>query len=153
MKFEKTVEISATPEEVWALVGDVEAVAGCIPGLHDYVATGPNEFDAVLTQQVGPVKSSFTLSTRLTDLDPERSLTAITEGRDPDLDSSVKAVQRFDLSPFEGVTRVAITADIAITGRIASFGHRIVGIKAEQVVLEAIKNLSRVLEERRNTGT
>ncbi len=153
MKFEKTVEINATPEEVWALVEDVEAVAGCIPGLHDYVATGPNEFDAVLTQQVGPVKSSFKLSTRLTNLDPRRSLTAISEGRDPDLDSSVKAVQRFDLSPSEDVTRVAIEADIAITGRIATFGHRIVAIKAEQVVLEAIKNLSRVLEERRNTGS
>ena len=152
MKFEKTVEINATPEEVWALVGDVEAVANCIPGLHDYVATGPNEFDAVVTQQVGPVKSSFKLSTTLTDLDPSRSLTAISRGRDADLDSSVKAVQRFDLSPSETGTSVAITADIAITGRIATFGHRIVATKAQQVVTAAIKNVSTVLEEKREAG-
>ena len=151
MKFEKTVEITATPEEVWALVGDVEAVANCIPGLHDYVATGLNEFDAVVTQQVGPVKSSFKLSTRLTNLDPGRSLTAISKGRDSDLDSSVQAEQRFDLSPSEAGTNVAITADIAITGRIATFGHRIVAVKAEQVVTAAIKNVSTVLEEKRNT--
>ncbi len=149
MKFEKTVQINATPDEVWALVGDVEAVANCIPGLHDYVSTGPNEFDAIVTQQVGPVRSSFKLSTSLTDLDPGRSLTAVSKGRDSDLDSSVKAEQRFDLSPSDGGTSVAITADIAITGRIATFGHRIVATKAEQVVTAAIKNVSAVLEERR----
>jgi carbon monoxide dehydrogenase subunit G len=152
MKFEKTVQINATPDEVWALVGDVEAVANCIPGLHDYVSTGPNEFDAIVTQQVGPVKSSFKLSTSLTDLDPGRSLTAVSKGRDSDLDSSVKAEQRFDLSPSDGGTSVAITADIAITGRIATFGHRIVATKAEQVVTAAIKNVSAVLEERRTAS-
>jgi len=152
MKFEKTVQINATPDEVWALVGDVEAVANCIPGLHDYVSTGPNEFDAIVTQQVGPVKSSFKLSTSLTDLDPGRSLTAVSKGRDSGLDSSVKAEQRFDLSPSDGGTSVAITADIAITGRIATFGHRIVATKAEQVVTAAIKNVSAVLEERRTAS-
>jgi carbon monoxide dehydrogenase subunit G len=153
MKFEKTVEINGTTEEVWALIDDVEAVAGCIPGLHDYVETGPNQFDAVLTQRVGPVKSSFKLSTRLTDMESGKGVTATSEGRDPGLDSSVRAEQRFDLAPAGNMTQVFIKADIGITGRVATFGHRIVAVKAEQVVLEAIANLSRLLEERRNAAT
>ena len=148
MKFEKTVRISATPERLWQLVDDIQAIAGCIPGMSKIVSQAPREFDALLTQKVGPVTAKFQMNTKLTDLETEKSVTAISEGRDPDLDSWVKADQRFELIPAGNETEVHIAADIRMTGRLATFGQRIILAKTEQVVIEALQNVSKLLESR-----
>jgi carbon monoxide dehydrogenase subunit G len=151
MKFEKTVRINATPQKVWELVDDIEAIAGCIPGIGNYSSKGPLEFDALLTQKVGPVIARFQLNTKLTNLEHEKSVTAISEGRDPDLDSSVRAEQHFELSPVDDQTEVLISADIRMTGRLATFGQRIILAKTEQVVIEALQNVSELLEPKPQT--
>lgn len=149
MKFEKTVRVDATPAEIWTLVDEIEVVAGCIPGIGDYTARGPLEFESVLTQHVGPVKARFQLNTKLRDIDPQKSLVALSEGRDSHLASSVLAEQRFSLIPVGNATDIAISADIRVTGKLATFGSRIVLSKAEQVVAQAIANVSKLLVERR----
>lgn len=146
MKFEKKVRVNATPSRVWQLVDDIESIAGCIPGMGSYSSKGPLEFDALLTQKVGPVTARFQLNTTLSDLETEKSVTATSEGRDPDLDSWVKAVQRFELSAVDNQTEILISADIRMTGRLATFGQRIILSKAEQVVVEALNNVSELLE-------
>jgi carbon monoxide dehydrogenase subunit G len=152
VRFEKTIRVKATPAEMWTLVDELEVVAGCIPGIANYSPRGPREFDAVLTQNVGPVRARFELKTKLTDLDPNKSVTAVSEGRDKHMASSLQAEQRFELIPAGDETDVAISADIRVTGKLATFGSRIVLSKAEQVVAEAMANVSKVLEERRRSG-
>lgn len=151
MKFEKTIRVNATPAEIWTLVDEIEVIAGCIPGIGNYSPRGPQEFDSVLTQNVGPVKARFQLNTKLKDLDREKSVTAVSEGRDSHMASSVIAEQRFELIPVGDDTDIAISADIRVTGKLATFGSRIVLSKAEQVVAEAIANVSKLLEDRRQS--
>lgn len=148
MKFEKTVRIKATPSKVWELVDDIEAIAGCIPGMGNYKSDEPLAFDALLTQKVGPVTARFQLNTKLTNLESEKSVTAVSEGRDQELDSWVKAEQRFELRPIDDQTEVSISADIRMTGRLATFGQRIILAKTEQVVIEALQNVSKLLESK-----
>ena len=150
MKYEKTVPVDATPSEIWELVADIESVAGCIPGLEGFQKRSPTEFDSVLVSRVGPVTSNFELNTRLHHIVPEVSLTATSEGEDPDLDSWVRAEQRFDLATTDSGTVITITADVSITGRIATYGQRIIASKAEQVVLQTVSNVSELLKERRS---
>ncbi len=151
MKFEKTVRIGAPPAEIWGLMDDIEAVALCIPGISNYKATGPKAFSALLTQRVGPVTARFKLTTKLTDLDPLKSVTAVVDGTDTGLGSSVHSEQVFAFTEADdgAATEIAITADVRMVGRVATFGQRIVGIKAEQVVIGSLANVSRLLEERR----
>jgi carbon monoxide dehydrogenase subunit G len=149
MKFDKTVRVSATTDELWDLIGDIEAVAGCIPGLSDFSSDGPNQFSALMTQKVGPVTARFRLKTTLTDLERGSGLTALSEGRDPELESSVRAEQRFSFRPSGDATDVDISADIRMTGRVATFGQRIINTKAEQVVVQSLANVSELLEKRR----
>jgi carbon monoxide dehydrogenase subunit G len=149
MEFRRTVRISAGVADVWALVDDVPAVAGCIPGLGDLEMTGDHEFDCVVNQRVGSVKSSFKLHNVIGDLDPNHSLTVVSEGRDAKLNSQVKATQEFTFRPDGHETEVDIVADFQVTGRIATFGHRIILAKAEQVTVEALRNVERLLEQRR----
>ena len=149
MKFEKTVRVSATPDELWDLIGDIESVAACVPGMSEIASEGPNQFTALMTQKVGPVTARFRLSTSLADLEPATGLTAVSEGRDPELESSVRAEQRFTLRPVDDATDVDISANIRMTGRVATFGQRIISTKAEQVVVQSLANISELLEKRR----
>jgi carbon monoxide dehydrogenase subunit G len=147
--FSRTVDICAPIDEVWALTGDIEAVAGCIPGVRDLEMTGPGEFTCTLVQHVGSVKAAFALRSRLQVDDAARTVVTTSEGRDPRLASTVKAVQTFTITDDGGKARVHISADVQITGRIATFGHRIIAAKAEQVTVEAIRNVEDLLTARR----
>src|SRR6266571_2899323 len=144
MEFKRNARIQAPLSDVWALVDDIPTVAGCIPGVHDLDMRGEREFDCVVSQRVGSVKSNFELRSRLT---------LQSQGQDRALGSSVKANLQFGLSEKDEETEVDIVADFQVTGRIATFGHRIISAKAEQVVMEAIRNVDKLLGERRATST
>jgi carbon monoxide dehydrogenase subunit G len=149
MDFSRTVDVAAILDEVWALTSDVRAVAACIPGVQDLEMVGPDEFTCLLIQRVGSVKAAFALRTRLQVDDATRTVTATSSGQDHGLRSSVKATQTFVLTAAGENTQVAISADVQITGRIATFGHRVIGAKAEQVTVEAIRNVEQLLAEQR----
>lgn len=151
MQFNKTVRIDAPIGEVWSLVNDIESVAACIPGVSEVRAVGPDDFDSLVSMRVGPVTANFSIRTTVQDRVPERSVTALTQGLDKRLGSNVKVQQVFELRPDGDQTEVDISADVQVTGRIATFGQRIISAKAEQVILEALENVSRLLRERRST--
>jgi carbon monoxide dehydrogenase subunit G len=153
MEFKRNARIQAPLSDVWALVDDIPSVAGCIPGVHDLDMRGEREFDCIVSQRVGSVKSNFALHTVVGDIEPRSRLTLQSQGQDRALGSSVKANLQFGLSEKDEETEVDIVADFQVTGRIATFGHRIISAKAEQVVMEAIRNVDKLLGERRATST
>ena len=150
MEFSRSVRVAAPLDEVWALVNDVPAAAGCIPGVRQVEMVGDREFTCVLAQTVGSVKANFSLHNTFDVDEDNRVVTATSEGADRGLGSKVKAVQNFRLSQADdGQTQVDISADVQISGRIATFGHRIIAAKAESVTVEAIRNVDKLLESRR----
>jgi carbon monoxide dehydrogenase subunit G len=153
MDFSRTVEVDAPIDEVWALTADIEAVAGCIPGIRDLEMVAPGEFTCLLVQHVGSVKAAFALRSSMQVDEANRTVTATSTGQDRGLGSTVKAAQKFVLSPSGDRTAVSIEADVQITGRIATFGHRIIGAKAEQVTVEAIRNVDALLASRAAAGS
>lgn len=149
MQFKKTIRIDASISSVWALSNDIEAVANCIPGVSETKMISPDEFECRFKQDVGPVSTDFWLRTTIQDRETERRVTALTEGRDQRLASTVKAKQLFELRPNGDATEVDISADVQITGRIATFGQRIVSAKAEQVILDAMESITKLVDTQR----
>jgi len=149
MEFNRTVTIEAPLDEVWSLTEDLEAVATCIPGVSEFRAESDQVFDCRLVQRVGSVKANFQLRNELIDVTPKVSLTVVSSGKDNALNSSVRTTQVFGLRDLDGQTEVTINADIRVTGRIATFGGRIIQAKAEQVTVEALENVAILLRERR----
>jgi carbon monoxide dehydrogenase subunit G len=76
----------------------------------------------------------------------------VTEGRDRVLNSAVRTTQTFELHDWGDECEVTIGATINVSGRIATFGHRVILSKAEQVTVEALDNISALLERRRGTS-
>ena len=73
-------QLPAPRETVWAKLNDPEVLKTCIPGCQSLEVTGPNEFLAVATNKVGPVKATFKGKVRLTDLDPPNGYKITGEG-------------------------------------------------------------------------
>ena len=149
MNYSKTVTIDAPLSEVWQLVGEIEVVAGCIPGLSDYEATGPNQFHCLITQAIGPVMARFLMHTTIETATSEHTVTVTSDGSDAALASRVRTRQRFEMEPDGERTLVNVSADVRPNGRIASIGSRIVLMKAEDIVTKTLTNLNRFLQERR----
>src|SRR5262245_15585330 len=149
MEFRRNAQINAPLDQVWALTEDIPAVAGCIPGVADLDLKGPQEFDCVISQRVGSVKSKFNLHTVISDLDARKSLRLVSTGQDRSLGSNVKANLKFDLADNGEATEVDIVADFQVTGRIATFGHRIIAAKAEPEVIAERRHVDQLLAARR----
>lgn len=151
MEFSRSVEVKAPVDDVWALVNDIPSVAQCIPGVSDVVMESDSSFTCKLVQRVGSAKANFDLTSKLQVDEGTRTVLAQSDGKDRALGSSVSAKQTFAIADAgDGVTKVDIEADVQITGRIATFGHRIIATKAEQVTVEAVHNVDRLLETRRS---
>ena len=148
MEFSRTVEIDAPFDVVWALVNDVPSVASCIPGVSNVEMSGPTAFTCKLTQRVGSAKANFDLSSTLEVDEESKQVVAQSDGKDRALGSTVSARQSFSLTDTGSATRVEIQANVQITGRIATFGHRIIAAKAEQVTVEALQNVGDLLKSR-----
>jgi carbon monoxide dehydrogenase subunit G len=89
---------------------------------------------------------------RMTDIVPRRTVTIACAGRDNLLGSNVRASVRFDLREVGEATAVDITADLQVTGRLATFGQRIIAARAEQVLMQALRNVDQLLAERRSAS-
>jgi uncharacterized protein len=149
MEFRRNARINAPLSDVWALIDDIPTVAACIPGVTGVEMRSGTEFDCVVNQRLGSVKSSFQIAAELTDVVPRQQVGIVCQGEDRGLRSTVRADLRFRLAEEGEATAVDILADFQVTGRIATFGQRIVAVQAEQVVLKALRNVDQLLSERR----
>src|SRR5262245_60156492 len=127
MLIERTFWLDAAVPKVWALVSDIPALSGCIPGLEKIEVRDPRHFRSVVRQRVGPIAVTLDLETRLEELEPPRRVTALTEGLDRVLGARVKQRQVFELCPAGDQTEVKLSVDVQFSGRLAAFGHRVIG--------------------------
>lgn len=148
MEYERTVTLNAPVQNVWSLIDDLKAVAECIPGVSDFVEETPESFECVMTQKVGHVRTRLDLTNQLTDIEPMKRVTVVSDGKDTKLRASVRTEQTFQLAENGDHTDVAIKADIQVTGRIATFGGRIILAKTEQIVVKALANVEDLLRAR-----
>src|SRR6266403_588023 len=74
------VQLAASREVVWAKLNDPEVLKSCIPGSEQLDKISDNEFQAIATVKVGPVKARWKGKVRLSDLDPPNSYRISGEG-------------------------------------------------------------------------
>ena len=124
MKLEQSFEVAAPIDRVWNLLIDVEQVAPCLPGAS---VTGRNEdgsFAGDLKIKIGPTTAAYSGRLEMETID-ESSHTATmqAQGTDRRGQGGAKATITSKLSDADGGTRVDVSTDYHITGRLARFGR------------------------------
>ncbi len=97
----------------------------CIPGCETLDVTGENEFAAVATNKIGPVKARFKGKVRLTDIDAPNSYKISGEG-DGGIAGFAKGGATVSLSDKDGGTLLTYNVEAQIGGKLALLGQRLV---------------------------
>ena len=118
-------QLTASRDKVWAALNDPAVLKACIPGCETLDVTGENEFVAVATNKIGPVKARFKGKVRLTDLDPPNSYKISGEG-DGGIAGFAKGGATVSLSDKDGGTLLSYNVEAQIGGKLAQLGERLV---------------------------
>jgi uncharacterized protein len=127
MRFEGKVNIRAPRMKVWDYLTDAEKVSRAAPGLEKLEVVEPGKkFRVVTAIGFGSIKARFTSDVEWTDLQPPDRAAMKAHGMAPG--SAVDATSAMLLSDGEGgSTDLAWSADVIISGTIASLAARLMG--------------------------
>jgi carbon monoxide dehydrogenase subunit G len=125
-------QLAASREAVWAALNNPEVLKACIPGCETLDVTGENEFQAVATNKIGPVKARFKGKVRLTDLDPPNGYKISGEG-DGGIAGIAKGGATVTLSDKDGGTLLTYNVEAQIGGKLAQLGQRLVNGAAKKL--------------------
>jgi hypothetical protein len=125
MKLEQSFEVSAPVDRVWAALIDIERVAPCLPGA---AVTGRNDdgsYNGTFSVKIGPTSAAYTGKLTMVNVDEAaRTATMDAHGTDKRGQGGADATIVSTLQPLDsGGTRVEVSTDYRITGRLARFGR------------------------------
>jgi carbon monoxide dehydrogenase subunit G len=147
MKFEQTIDLpGASPERVWNFVMDIPSMAKCIPGCDGVEDLGNNHYKAVVKIKVGPIGLSLASDISIVEKDEtNRTAGLLVEAADKRVGGAVKATMSMKLTPEGDGTKLEVSTDANVMGRIGDFGQPIIRKKADQTLQEVAANLRKAL--------
>ena len=148
MKFEKELTVGAPPDRVWEFLWDVERVTKCLPGCRDAKTIVPHErYECVVSERVGPFKVQFPMDIRVLEVEEHRRLRAQAAGRDASMGSSLKVILELALEDTGSGSKIRITSDTSIMGKLGTLGHGIIQHKADGIMTQFADAVRRELEQ------
>ncbi len=149
MLIEGKFTLRAPIQEVWDFLLAPGTLASCIPGAEKVEAIDDKTYESVVKQKVGPISVRFKFTTTLTDIDPPRHLKAVGRGADIGKAGIFTQETTVDLTEIsKDEVEVSYSSNVSITGRLATFGERIMRAKAKTAGEEFTKNLQEKLKSR-----
>ena len=124
--------LAAPRETVWKKLNDPVVLKACIPGCETLDVIGENEFQAVATNKIGPVKARFKGKVRLTDINPPNGYKISGEG-DGGIAGFAKGGATVALTDKDGGTLLTYNVEAQIGGKLAQIGQRLVNGAAKKM--------------------
>jgi uncharacterized protein len=126
MKLDQSFEVKAPLPAVWEALIDVERVAPCLPGAEITERSDDGEFKGTFSVKLGPTTAAYRGTLKMESVD-EASHTAVmrANGSDKRGQGGAKAQITSVVSEADGGggTKVDVSTDFTITGRLARFGR------------------------------
>jgi carbon monoxide dehydrogenase subunit G len=125
------VQLSASRAKVWDKLNDPEILKRCVPGCEQLDRIGDNEFQAVATVKVGPVKARWKGKIKLSDFDPPTSYRISGEG-EGGVAGFAKGGAVVSLADKDGGTLLSYNVEAQIGGKLAQLGQRLINSAAKK---------------------
>jgi carbon monoxide dehydrogenase subunit G len=125
MKLEQSFDVSAPLQRVWEALIDVERVAPCLPGA---TVTGRNDdgsYNGEFKVKIGPTSAAYSGKLNMESVDEDsHHATMQAAGTDKRGQGGAKATIESSVEEIDaGTTKVNVSTDYHITGRLARFGR------------------------------
>jgi carbon monoxide dehydrogenase subunit G len=125
------VQLPASRQKVWDKLNDPEVLKKCVPGCEQLDRIGDNEFQAVATVKVGPVKARWKGKIKLSDFDPPTSYRITGEG-EGGIAGFAKGGAVVSLADKDGGTLLSYNVEAQIGGKLAQLGQRLINSAAKK---------------------
>jgi uncharacterized protein len=145
MKFAGTVDIAAPRDKVWAFVIDPNQVGQCGPGVESIELIDDAHFKATAKVGIGFISARFVVNMEMAELTPPDQAVIKAHGQAPG--SAVDATARMNLSDgANGMTTMDWSADVTISGSLASLGARLIEGTANKMIGQTFECMKSKLE-------
>jgi uncharacterized protein len=140
-------------DQAWAVITDVEKIAPCLPGAQLQEIEG-DIYRGIVKIKLGSITPQFKGQASFIDRDDAaHTATLKAEGRDTggrgNASAEIAAAAE-SLSPTS--TRVVVTTDLHITGKVAQFGRGIIGDVSKKLMAQFAGNLNTMLDAEPDTA-
>jgi 2-furoyl-CoA dehydrogenase large subunit len=136
-----TVELSATPEAVFAVLLDPVALAKVVPGCHALDRTAENHYRADVTVGVGMIKARYAAQIVLSELEPPHRLRLSGTGLSSLGSASGSGIVELQASGTG--TRLTYDYEAEVSGKVAAVGSRMLEGAARIVLRQLFESLGR----------
>ena len=122
MKLENEFTVSVPIDRAWEVLTDIPLITPCLPGatLTDHDA---DEYKGKIKIKLGPVTADYSGSAVFVQRDEAaRHVEISASGRDSRGSGNASATITADMTPDGDGTKVSITTDLKISGKVAQFG-------------------------------
>jgi carbon monoxide dehydrogenase subunit G len=135
-------EVSAPVDLVWSVLTDVERIAPCLPGAQLLEIEG-DEFRGVVKIKVGPITAQYKGAASFVERDDAGYRAVLrAEGRDTRGAGNAAADITAELEATEVGTKVTVTTDLTVTGKVAQFGRGVMADVSKKLMGQFADNLS-----------
>ena len=135
------VQLPASRETVWAMLNELAVLKSCIPGCESLDKDSDNEFRAVATIKIGPVKARWKGKVRFSNLDPPNSYCISGEG-DGGVAGFAKGGAKVSLANKDGGTLLSYNVEAQIGGKLAQLGQRLINSVAKKTADDFFGNFA-----------
>jgi 2-furoyl-CoA dehydrogenase large subunit len=143
-------EVPATPSQIWQSLLDPDSLKSVLPGCHELQRLAENDYRALLSLGVGPVRGKFEATVKLSDLETEKSGRIAGTLNGP-LGGATGA-GNLRLQPTAGGTRIDYEYAVAVTGKVVSVGGRLLDNAAAVIIRQFFERLARQLDPATETA-
>lgn len=145
MILQNQLSVPADPDAVFALINDVERVAGCLPG----ATLDGREADAYLGRvkvKVGPITAAYSGRVRFTEVAAgERRLRMLARGTDGNGNGDAEADVTLVVREAADGSSIDVHTDLSIRGKLAQFGKSAIGTVSARLLEQFAGNLAEQL--------
>ena len=144
VEFEKSYPMPAPASATWALLQDIEAVAGCMPGAKITERLDAGRYKGTVTVRVGPATMAFRGEVEMKDVDPAAmALRLVGKGTDSTGSSVASMNLTARVAAAEaGRSMLVGGAEVSVSGKAATFGGRMMNMVADQVLKQFADNFA-----------
>lgn len=133
--------VPVTRDRAWDVLTNLETVAECLPGAKLTRREG-DDYLGTVRVKVGPITATYSGKARFVSLEKSSYRAELSaEGRETKGQGNASANIVAELVPEGEGTRVTVTVNLTIAGKVAQFGRGVLGEVSEKLMAQFAKNL------------
>jgi uncharacterized protein len=147
MDFHYTYAVNAPADKLWEIVKDIPTVGTCIPGATDIAEGADGAYTGTVKVRVGPIGLGLNGKLSIDSQDADaRTISFTGEGADRKVPGNVRVKINMAVSGEGATSELVVDTEANIMGKLGEFGQGIIKRKADGIMKDFGKNLTKLVE-------